>query len=88
MSPRRRGETYKQLHDQAAQKRVNQEKAIALHQQEVWNNANKSLLENVNEKSDATLVKSFWDEYQVLMRSYKQLYLADALEDLHFFEMS
>jgi len=69
-------------------KRVNQEKAIALHQQEVWNNANKSLLENVNEKSDATLVKSFWDEYQVLMRSYKQLYLADALEDLHFFEMS
>lgn len=57
-------------------------------QKEVYLNANKSLLENVNEKSDATLVKSFWDEFQALMKSYKQLYLADALEDLHFFEMT
>jgi hypothetical protein len=32
-------------------------------QQRMVKNTNKSLLENVNEKSDATLVKAFYDEF-------------------------
>ena len=51
-------------------------------------NANKSILQNVNEKSDATLVKAFFEEFNKILRDSKKrgtdLYLLDALEKLHF----
>jgi hypothetical protein len=39
------------------------EKAKFRAHQQVIQNTNKSLLQNVNETSDASLVKSFYEEY-------------------------
>mmetsp|Transcript_6280 Transcript_6280/g.10221 ORF Transcript_6280/g.10221 Transcript_6280/m.10221 type:complete len:129 (+) Transcript_6280:526-912(+) len=53
-------------------------------------NINKSILENVNEKSDATLVKAFHDEFNTLIRNAKlnrkTLFLFDILESLGFID--
>ena len=50
-------------------------------------NTNKSLLENVNEKSDATMVKVFFDEFtNVIYESRYDLKLLDVLEQLHFID--
>ena len=59
-------------------------------QQRLVQNTNKSLLENVNEKSDATLVKLFHEEFNNVIRSSTRggngLYLLDALEQLNFID--
>jgi len=51
-------------------------------------NTNKSILENVNEKSDATLTKNFFEEYNKIIKntlnSHMPLNLFDALERMHF----
>ena len=53
-------------------------------------NINKSILENVNEKSDATLVRNFHDEYNRLIKiaqqTKKTLFLFDILESLGFID--
>jgi len=53
-------------------------------QQRIVQNTNKSLLENVNEKSDATLIKMFHEEFNNLIRSTTRgtnsLFLLEALE--------
>lgn len=59
-------------------------------QQRLVQNTNKSLLENVNEKSDATLVKMFHEEFNNVIRNATRggnsLYLLDALEQLNFID--
>jgi hypothetical protein len=53
-------------------------------QQRLVQNTNKSLLENVNEKSDATLVKNFHEEFNNIVRDTTRggnsLFLLEALE--------
>ncbi len=48
------------------------------------------MLEYVNEKSDATLVKRFHDKFQEVLRHSQTMgltvYLLDMLEQLHFIE--
>ena len=59
-------------------------------QQKRVQNTNKSLLENVNEKSDATLVKMFHEEFNNVVRastrSGNSLFLLEALEQLKFID--
>lgn len=59
-------------------------------QQKLVQNTNKSLLENVNEKSDATLVKMFHEEFNNLVRNSTRggnsLLLLDALEQLNLID--
>lgn len=61
-------------------------------QQKLVKNTKKSLLENVNEKSDATLVKVFHEEFNNVVRSHTRginaLYLLEALEQLKFIDSS
>ena len=59
-------------------------------QQRLVQNTNKSLLENVNEKSDATLVKMFHEEFNNVVRNATRggnsLFLLEALEQLNFLD--
>ena len=61
-------------------------------QQKFVQNTNKSLLENVNDKSDATLVKMFHEEFNNVVRNSTRggnsLFLLDALEQLNLIDSS
>jgi len=53
-------------------------------------NASKSILQNVNDKSDAYLVRLFFEEFNSMISESKQnnrdLYLLDALQQLRFID--
>jgi len=78
------------LHEQAAIKQIQINEAQASVLQQIMQNASKSILQNVNDKSDAYLVRLFFEEFNSMVNKSKQsnrdLYLLDALQQLHFID--
>lgn len=78
------------LHDQASVHQRYLDEVQYQAQNQIMQNTKKSILENVNDKSDATLIKNFFEEHNRMikghLKSHMPLNLLDALERLHFID--